>query len=172
MERGAGGVLGFCRAADQSVGVRPSPLAPGPIAPTTVDNKFQAFQTPDEEDDMPEVPVLGEAGDLGALEPASEAKQQETTEDEQKEERMRKVIEHHQAIKSEIHEAASELAERQREAWLEKSMARREGRKPRREFAERHMAAESKLTALRYEGELYHDGVLREGVASTFQGRP
>ena len=68
---------------------------------------------------------------------------------------MAKVIEHTKSIETEMKAAVSEWTKAQRAMWLEKSMARREHRKPNMSFAKAWIEAEAKIDALRIERKLY-----------------
>ena len=150
--------LGFSRAAGAGLGVRPPPLAPGPVTPVRTDNRYEPFNSPEEEVVLPEIPMLGAAGDLGALEPVRVSNIDEGTQSEQEKEiqaRCSKVVDHYRAIKQELHQAACEVVKRQNEVWKEESMARREHRRPRPGPARAYMKAVNRVDSLRVEKSHY-----------------
>ena len=102
--------------------------------------------------------MLGEAGDLGALEPTCMSNVNEETQSEEEKEiqaRCSKVVDHFRAIRQELHQANCEVVKKQHEMWKEESMARRERRRPRPGPARAYMEALSRVDKLKVEKSLY-----------------
>ena len=146
------GGLGFSRAAPEGV----SPASSG---------RFHPLSTPEEQVDLPEVPLLGT---LAGLEPSADTGQSEK--EKEIEARCLKVVNHHRAIEADLHEACEQAAQLQHAMWREKVAARREGRRPQPGPAQAWMAAHSRIKELTRDKGLFE--APNDGHDSSFQRPP
>ena len=168
----AGPVLGFSRAAH--AGVSPPPVAAGLVTPERTSGRFHLLSTPDEEVELPGVPLLG-TGDLCALEPQERSGAEgDNRSDEEKEveRRCQKVVDHHRAVKQELQHACREACKLQEAVWVDSLAARREGRRPNRQLQRQYLDATAKTDALKIEKRVFQEHLSKANRGSGFQGHP
>ena len=168
----AGPVLGFSRAAHG--GVSPPPMAPGLVTPERTSGRFHLLSTPEEETELPEVPLLG-TGDLCALDSQGQnGVEEDNRSDEEKdvEKRCQRVVDHHRAVKQELQHACREACKLQEAVWVDSLAARREGRRPDKQLQRRYLDATAKTDALKIEKRVFQEHLSNANRVSGFQGHP